>query len=235
VQRDRIEVDVWGWGPNAERWLVDHVVVDGRPEREETWAALDALLDERFEVQGSNGVELKIDRMAIDTGDGAFVQDVYRWARRHRGDGIVMPVKGVDGFNRAAPVQGPTYVEVVGGNGRKVKRGAQLFTVSVDVFKSSLYKQLLLDRPTTQELAAGAAHPAGYVHIPVGTTDEWLKQLASERRTTVTTKRTGRSRQDPPGVGQEPRTQRGARLRGPRCCCGVEHGRGALERTPVGE
>jgi phage terminase large subunit GpA-like protein len=68
--------------------------------------------------------------------------------------------------------------------------------VSVDVFKSQLYKRLLLDRPTAEELAAGAAHPAGYVHIPVGTTDEWLKQLTSERRTTVTNKRTGRSKQE---------------------------------------
>jgi phage terminase large subunit GpA-like protein len=30
VRRDRIEVDVWGWGPSRERRLVDHVVIDGR-------------------------------------------------------------------------------------------------------------------------------------------------------------------------------------------------------------
>jgi hypothetical protein len=40
VRRDRIEVDVWGRGPNRERRLVDHVVIDGRPERQETWQAL---------------------------------------------------------------------------------------------------------------------------------------------------------------------------------------------------
>jgi phage terminase large subunit GpA-like protein len=195
VQRDRIEVDVWGWGLNHERWLIDHFVVEGRPEREETWRRLDELLEERFE-QKSSGAELKITRLAIDTGDGAYVQDVYRWAWRHRGDAVVMPVKGVAGFNRAAPVGGPTYVEVAVGGGRKLKRGARLFTVSVDVFKSSLHKSLLLDRPTEEQMKGGATYPAGYVHLPVGTTDEWLKQLTAERRMTVTNRRTGQSRQE---------------------------------------
>ncbi|MBB5224641.1 phage terminase large subunit GpA-like protein, partial [Amaricoccus macauensis] len=33
VQKDRIEVDVWAWGRGLESWLVDHVVIEGGPDR----------------------------------------------------------------------------------------------------------------------------------------------------------------------------------------------------------
>ncbi len=33
VQKDRIEVDIWAWGRGLESWLVDHVVIEGRPRR----------------------------------------------------------------------------------------------------------------------------------------------------------------------------------------------------------
>ena len=33
VQRDRIEIDVWGWGRSLESWLVDHVVLEGDTAR----------------------------------------------------------------------------------------------------------------------------------------------------------------------------------------------------------
>jgi phage terminase large subunit GpA-like protein len=37
VQKDRIEVDVWAWGRGLESWLVDHIVIEGGPERAEAW------------------------------------------------------------------------------------------------------------------------------------------------------------------------------------------------------
>ena len=35
VQKDRIEVRVWAWGRGLESWLVDHIVIEGGPERAE--------------------------------------------------------------------------------------------------------------------------------------------------------------------------------------------------------
>ena len=37
VQKDRIEVDVWAWGRGLESWLVDHIVIDGGPEKSGSW------------------------------------------------------------------------------------------------------------------------------------------------------------------------------------------------------
>ncbi len=184
VQRDRIEVDVWAWGRGLESWLVDHLVLEGDPGRREVWDALSSILSRTWPHAG--GAELGIARLAIDTG-GEHTAAVYAWARR-QGAGLVMPVKGVGGFARSAPVSGPTYVDATEG-GRRIRRGARLWTVAVSVFKSETYRWLRLDAPTDEDLAAGARYPEGYVHLPKGVDAEWIKQLVAEQLVTVRNRR----------------------------------------------
>jgi phage terminase large subunit GpA-like protein len=183
VQKDRIEVDVWAWGRGLESWLVDHVVIDGGPEHAETWTKLSQLLSRTW--PHANDVQLGLAKLAIDTGYESPA--VYAWARR-AGHAQVAPIKGVEGFNRAAPVIGPTHVDVTEG-GKKLRRGARLWTIAVATFKSETYRYLRLLAPTDEEIAAGAKCPAGYVHLPNGTEAEWLKQLVAEQLVTVKTKR----------------------------------------------
>ena len=90
------------------------------------------------------------------------------------------PGKGVEGFNRAAPVVGPSFVDVTEA-GRKLRRGARLWTVAVATFKSETYRHLRLTRPTDEEIAEGAQYPAGFVHLPRGLEAEWVKQLVAEQ------------------------------------------------------
>ena len=159
------------------------MVLDGGPEHAATWAALTALLGQTW--PHAHGVRLGLAKLAIDTGYEAAA--VYGWARQV-GHAQVAPVKGVEGFNRAAPVLGPTYVDATEG-GRKVRRGARLWTVSVATFKSETYRFLRLNRPTDEEIAEGAAMPPGYVHLPRGTDAEWVRQLVAEQLVTVKTRR----------------------------------------------
>ena len=70
------------------------------------------------------------------------------------------PVKGVEGFNRASPVSGPTYVDATDG-GKRLRRGARLWTVAVSTFKAETYRFLRLERPTDEEIAGGARMPPG--------------------------------------------------------------------------
>ena len=159
VQKDRIEVSVWAWGRGLESWLIDHIVIPGSsagtggPGDAGTWARLSALLGETWPHAG--GTELGLGRLAIDTGYEAPA--VYGWVRR-MGSGQVVAVKGVDGFSRAAPVIGPTYVDATEG-GRKIRRGAKLWTIAVATFKSETYRFLRLDKPADDGVAAC---PAGY-------------------------------------------------------------------------
>jgi phage terminase large subunit GpA-like protein len=183
VQKDRIEVDVWAWGRGLESWLVDHVVIDGGPEHARSWDGLAALLGRTW--LHARGAQLQIARLAIDTGYEAPA--VYGWARR-QGFAQVAPIKGVEGFNRASPVSGPTYVDATDG-GKRIRRGARLWTVAVSTFKAETYRHLRLNRPTAEELAAGASFLPGTVHLPDWVDNEWLKQFVAEQLVTVKTKR----------------------------------------------
>ena len=148
-----------------------------------TWDALAALLGRTW--PHARGAQLQIARLAIDTGYEAPA--VYAWARR-QGFAQVAPIKGVEGFNRASPVSGPTYVDATDG-GKRIRRGARLWTVAVSTFKAETYRFLRLERPTAEELAAGASFPPGTVHLPDWVESEWLKQFVAEQLVTVKTKR----------------------------------------------
>ena len=183
IQKDRIEVDVWAWGRGLESWLIDHIVIEGGPERTEPWAALDRLLSQVWPHEG--GTALGLAKLAIDTGYEPTA--VYGWARR-AGVAQVAPVKGADGFNRSSPVSGPTYVDASDG-GRRLRRGARLWTVAVSTFKAETYRFLRLERPTDEERAEGKPYPPGSVHLPHWVEDEWLKQFVAEQLVTVRTRR----------------------------------------------
>ena len=181
VQKDRIEVSIWAWGRGLESWLIDHVVIDQGPEAAGAWSRLTDLLHGRWPHE--NGGDVQIARLAIDTGYEAPA--VYAWAR---GNPLASCVKGIESYNRSSPVSGPTYVDATVG-GRKLKRGARLWTVAVSTFKSELYRFLRLAPPTDEEVTGGGGYPAGYVHLPAGVESEWVKQLAAEQLVTIKDRR----------------------------------------------
>ena len=183
VQKDRIEVDVWAWGRGLESWLIDHVVIEGGPGDLACWQKLSDLLGRTW--QHASGEHLTIAKLAIDT--GYETSAVYGWARAV-GFGQVAPVKGLEGFNRASPVTGPTYVDATIG-GKRLRRGARLWSVATSTFKAETYRFLRQDRPTPEEITAGASFPPGTIHLPHWTDSEWLKQLTAEQLVTVKTKR----------------------------------------------
>ena len=183
VQKDRIEVSVWAWGRGLTSWFVDHIVIDGGPEHAETWSQLSGLLDRTW--PHAHGARLGLAKLGIDSGYESPA--VYAWARS-AGHAQVAPLKGVEGFNRAAPVVGPSFVDVTEA-GRKLRRGARLWTVAVATFKSETYRHLRLMRPTDEEIAEGVQYPAGFVHLPRGLEAEWVKQLVAEQLVSVKTRR----------------------------------------------
>jgi len=183
VQKYRIEVDVWAWGRGLESWLVDHVVIEGGPGDPACWQQLTDLLGRTW--AHASGEHLTIARLAIDTGFETAA--VYSWARQV-GFAQVAPVKGLDGFNRASPVTGPTYVDATVA-GKRLRRGARLWSVATATFKAETYRFLRQDRPTAEEVTGGAPFPPGTVHLPTWADAEWLKQLTAEQLVTVKGKR----------------------------------------------
>ncbi|MEI4235506.1 terminase gpA endonuclease subunit, partial [Roseovarius sp. D22-M7] len=60
---------------------------------------------------------------------------------------------------------------------------------ATSTFKAETYRFLRQERPTPEEITAGAAFPAGTVHLPTWADGEWLKQLTAEQLVTVKGKR----------------------------------------------
>ena len=185
VQKDRIEVDIWAWGRGMTSWLVDHIVIPGGPDDPACWDRLTALLGQTWVHE--HGAVMTLAKLAIDTGYESAA--VYAWARK-QGIAQVAPVKGLEGFNRATPASGPTYVDATV-NGRKLKRGARLWTVATATFKAETYRHLRIERPSEQDTPV----PAGTIHLPDWADTEWLKQLVAEQLVTIRDKR-GYARQE---------------------------------------
>ncbi len=153
VQDDRIECDVWGWAEGTTSWLIDHLVIPGSPREAEPWDALAGILARDWRRTG--GGTVRVAKACVDTG-GRDTAAVYGQLRRLR-DPRIAPTKGVDGWNRAQPVQGPTWVDALV-NGRKLRHGLKLWTVSVSTWKADLYRRLWLGRGDAAEYpAAGLA------------------------------------------------------------------------------
>jgi phage terminase large subunit GpA-like protein len=184
AQPARVEMSVWAWGPGFESWLVDHKVFDGSPADPEPWEEFAKALNQQWPAE--EGGTMKIARVGVDTG-GLNTQGVYVQLRRLH-DPRIMPLKGLGGWNRAAPVNGPTLVDVTD-KGRKLTRGLRLWTVAVDGMKSDLYGRLHKTRGDADEF------PPGYVHLPEGIDSEFIKQLCAEQLITKKT-RTGFSRME---------------------------------------
>ena len=148
----------------------------------------------------------RLARLAIDTGYEAPA--VYAWARA-QGFAQVAPIKGVEGFNRASPVSGPTYVDATEG-GKRLRRGARLWTVAVSTFKAETYRFLRLERPTDEEIAGGARMPPGTIHLP-----DWVDvRMAEAVRRRAAGHGEDQARLRPAGMAEAPGAQRGARLPG---------------------
>lgn len=176
VQKDRIEVSVWGWGERLESWLIEHRVFMGDTARGEVWKKLDEFLTETWEH--ASGVEMALAQFAID--EGTFTQEVRAWVRRQR-PGLVMGVKGEEHLPMA--VGAPVAADITIG-GKRLRRGAKFWPVGVSLLKGELYGWLRQPAPED-----GEAYPRGYVHLPRMVDKEWCAQLVSEQLVTLKTGR----------------------------------------------
>lgn len=183
VQADRIEAQLKAWGRGNESWVVDYIVLPGRPSEPAVWEALDEVLDAT--IPNECGVQMPIVRMAVDS--GYSTQDVYAWGRRHLGDERVLIVKGEDGKNNV-PLGQPKPVDLTLG-GKLIRGGCKYWPVYTWELKSQLYTWLRKEQP--ENPADG--FPEGYCHFPE-LDAEFFRQLTAEQFVTKIVR--GRTRQE---------------------------------------
>jgi phage terminase large subunit GpA-like protein len=171
VQKDRIELEVVGWGRNLESWSLDYQVLAGDTSESEVWMELSKFV--RSEFGRGDGQRLPIRMTAIDT--GFRTQEVYRWVRS-QSSMRVMAVKGQESL--ITLIGQPSKVDVTL-RGKKMKGGVKLWPVGINVAKSELYGWLRRRLPEED----GDGLPYGWCHFPQHG-EEYFRQLTAEVLTT---------------------------------------------------
>lgn len=182
VQLDRMELSVWGWGPDEESWLVGHDAILGDPDVDETWTALDQYLYANWR-QPAHNCRMSLTAACIDT--GFKTQAVYRNVRKKQGSAL-FAVKGSS--NMEAPrISTPRYQDVTIG-GAVIKDGLALRILGTNILKQTLYSRFML--PLSQD----AILTPRAVHFPEGMPTEYYKQLTAEQLVTIV--KAGKSRNE---------------------------------------
>ncbi|MFN7939140.1 MAG: terminase gpA endonuclease subunit [Bryobacteraceae bacterium] len=179
VQKDRLEMELVGWGRGEESWSIEYRVLPGDPSGALVWQELDTYLERRWPHE--TGISLPVAACAIDSGYES--QAVYEFCRTryHR---RIFAVKGKGG---TLPVwqRKPTSKNI---------RGEKPWIVGTDTAKETVYGRL--KNPTLGT--------PGYSHFPSDRTETYFEQLLGE--VLVTTYAKGQPKREwrpKPGVRQE--------------------------------
>lgn len=168
VQKDRLVVEIVGWARGKVSWSINAYEIAGDTSDLDKgpWSKLDELLERPF--KHASGAEMPIRMLAVDSGYNT--QTVYSWARKYPWNRVIA-VKGQG--HGGVLVGSPTAVEVTD-RGKKLKRGARVWPVAVNIAKSELYGWLRLEQPVDVD------DPSGYCHFPQYA-NEYFQQLTSEQ------------------------------------------------------
>lgn len=156
VQRDRIEISIWGFSASLESWAISHTVFTGDPLSPGVWREVFSFL--ASPVMISDGRQGRIFAACVDSGDGYTTQAVYRFCAPLESRRIVA-VKGVGG-DRVPLVSPPS---------RTAGYHSPLYRLGVDRLKLVIYDRLRVPVPGP-----------GYIHIPRELSDEFWAQLTGE-------------------------------------------------------
>ena len=161
VQRDRLEIEVVGWGEGEESWNVDYRIIPGDTTRDEVWNDLENVLAATY--QHETGTAMQITSAVIDSGDQTTrVYDYVTQSRHPR----LFAGKGVPGAGRpVAKVSRAT-------SGRK-RRQVDLYQIGVDDAKATIFARLQMREPGP-----------GYCHFPLERDPEYFDQLTAEKLVT---------------------------------------------------
>ena len=190
VQSGKFMVEVFGWGPGLESWLVDRFPISSsrRPEGnrtasldpasyEEDWDVLiESVIGRRYPVDGAGGAELEVLLVLCDSGGREGVtENAYRFWRRLRAKGLgkkFMLVKGVG--NVGAPRAQMTWPDA---RGRKDRPGGGKGDVPVWLINTNILKD-----GVSGDLGRDVPGP-GYHHIPAWVDQSFFEELSAEQRT----------------------------------------------------
>lgn len=160
VQGDRIELFIWGWGADSERWVISWEQIEGDPGKAEVWKELERkrMLPRRHE----SGATLTIAAMCVDAGYQTDM--VHSYCNAHQVADRVIAVVGRSGSGKKllSPPDPKKFKRA--GNRRPTH------VVGTDSGKALLASALRVKEPGPN-----------YVHFPASIDAIFYEQLTAER------------------------------------------------------
>ncbi len=158
TQKDRLELQMVGWGSNYESWVIEYKIFWGDPNAANVWQELDNYLKKRFKTE--NGRILTISCTCIDSG-GHHTNQVYQFTKPRQGR-RVFAVKGLSTAGKPIANR-PTFVG---------KNKAVLYGVGSDSAKEAIFARLSSEPEYTT------------LHFCSDLDEEYFQQLTAEKRVT---------------------------------------------------
>lgn len=155
VQDDRLEIELLGWGDDAETWSIEYKVIYGDLSTKAPWDELKSYLSQSFDHPTFG--EMSIRATCIDTG-GHFTRNAYAFTRELP---RVFAIKGVSGMGKP----------FVGRPSRNNIGKVQLFPVGVDTIKEVVTARLRVNEQGT----------GGYCHFPHTYDDKYFRGITAEK------------------------------------------------------
>lgn len=158
VQKDRLEISIFGWGEGEEAWALDHIIIDGDTATSEPWNDLEHTLSDA-------GVQFAAIDSGYNTGQVYAFVEMRRWC---------VAVKGNFGMGRPLIEDERKRKQRLRTRRRK---GAAPEPLGVDQGKAIIYARLKQTQPGP-----------GYIHFKRDPAfdDEYFNQIAAEKLVTKT-------------------------------------------------
>ena len=158
TQKDRLELQLVGWGKDYEAWVCDYKIFWGDPNSLNVWNDLDAYLKKRFKTDSDRIIPISC--TTIDSG-GHHTNMVYQFTKPRQGR-RVFAIKGLSTAGKPIANR-PTFVG---------KNKAVLYGVGTDSAKEAVFARLATDPDQTT------------LHFCSDLDEEYFKQLTAEKRIT---------------------------------------------------
>ena len=158
TQKDRLELQLVGWGKNYEAWVCDYKIFWGDPNALGVWTELETYLKRRFKTESDRIIPISC--CTIDSG-GHHTNQVYQFTKPRQARRI-FAVKGLSTAGKPIANK-PTFVG---------KNKAVLYGIGTDSAKEAIFARLSVE----SELST--------LHFCSDLDEEYFKQLTAEKRVT---------------------------------------------------
>ena len=158
MQKDRIEMQVVGFGKNYSAYVLDYRIFWGDPNGLKIWDEIDQFLKTRYKTETERTIPISC--CTIDSG-GLHTQKVYEFTKPRQARRI-FAVKGLSQAGKPIANR-PTFVG---------KNKAVLYGVGTDTAKEAIFARL------------SAKPEESTLHFCMDLDEEYFKQLTAEKRIT---------------------------------------------------